>query len=83
MLLFHPLNSGRSAEQSPGLQLYVGTFVGRSQSGVVAVELLIRLGLFAVVVVGGVGALVGAVHEDEDLSGQACLDDAVSPGRVG
>jgi hypothetical protein len=52
---------------------------------VVAVELLVVLGLFAVVVVGGAhrgaGALVGPVGQDEDLPGQTGLDDAVGTGR--
>lgn len=51
----------------------------------VAVELLVVLGLFVVVVVGGAdggaGTLVGPVGEDEDLAGQAGLDDAVGAGR--
>lgn len=55
------------------------------QPGVVTVELLVVLGLFAVVVIGGAdsgaGTLVGPVREDEDLSGQARLDDAVGAGR--
>ena len=71
-----------SPEQAPRLQLGEGAFSRRSQAGVVAVELLVVLGLFAVVVVGGAdggaGTLVGAVGEDEDLPGQAGLDDAVS-----
>ncbi|GGQ37089.1 hypothetical protein GCM10010266_70630 [Streptomyces griseomycini] len=62
-----------------------GAFAGGSESGVVAVELLVVLRLFAVAVVrgakGGVGTLVGAVREHEDLPGRAGLDDAVSAGR--
>jgi hypothetical protein len=50
----------------------------------VTVELLVVLGLFVVVVVGGAdggaGTLVGPVGENEDLSGQARLDDAVGAG---
>lgn len=50
----------------------------------VAVELLVVLRLFAVVVIGGAdggaGALVGAVRQDQDVSGRACLDDAVGTG---
>lgn len=74
-----------SPEQSPGLQLREGAFSRGSQPGVVVVELLVVLRLFAVVVVrgaeGGAGALVGAVGQDEDLPGQAGLDDAVGTGR--
>ncbi len=59
--------------------------VGGSEPGVVAVELLVVLGLFAVVVVrgseGGAGALVGPVRQHKDLPGQAGLDDAVGTGR--
>lgn len=51
----------------------------------VTVELLIVLGLFAVAVVrradGDADALVGVVGEDEDLPGEADLDDAVSSDR--
>jgi hypothetical protein len=51
----------------------------------VTVELLVVLGLFVVVVVGGAdggaGTLVAPVSENEDLSGQARLDDAVGAGR--
>ncbi|MBB4903568.1 hypothetical protein FHS37_007665 [Streptomyces griseostramineus] len=51
----------------------------------VAVELLVVLGLVAVMVVrgtdGGTGALVGTVGWDEDLPGEAGLDDAVGAGR--
>lgn len=47
-----------SPEESPGLQLSEGAFAGSSESGVVVVELLAVLGLFAVVVVRGAeGAL--------------------------
>ncbi len=60
-----------------------GAFTRRSESGVVSVELLVVLGLFAVVVVrsaeGGAGALMGAVREDEDLPGEAGLDDGCGP----
>jgi hypothetical protein len=46
---------------------------------VVTVELLVLLGLFGMAVVGGAyggaGTLVGPVGEDEDLSGQAGLDN--------
>jgi hypothetical protein len=42
-----------SPEDPPGLQLREGPFSGSSQPGVVAVELLIVLGLFAVLVVRG------------------------------
>lgn len=49
-----------------------------------AFEPVVVLGLFAVVVVGGAdggaGALIGAVRENEDLPGQASLDDARGPG---
>lgn len=62
-----------------------GAFAGRAEAGVVAVVLLVVLGQFAVSVVGGAnggaGALVGAVGQDEDLAGQAGLDDAVGAGR--
>lgn len=72
-----------SAEDPPGLQLREGVFAGCPQPGVRAIELLVTLGLFAVVVVrgadGGAGSLVGAVGQDEDLPGEAGLDDAVSP----
>ena len=57
-----------------------GVFSGSSQSGVVAVELLVLLGLFVVVVVGsnrGVGALIGPVCGDEDVPGQARLGGVV------
>lgn len=68
------------SEELPGLQLGEGAFAGGSKPGVVTVELLVVVGLFAVVVVGGAdgggGALVGAVGQDEDLPGQAGLDDA-------
>lgn len=51
----------------------------------VAVVVLVVVGEFAVAVVGGADggadALVGAVGQDEDLPGQARLDDAVGPGR--
>ena len=51
----------------------------------VAVELLVVLGLFVVVVVGGAeggaGTLVGPVGQDQDLPGEAGLDDAVRAGR--
>lgn len=54
-----------SPEQSPGLQLVEGALTEGPESGVVAVELLAVLGLFAVVVVPGAegcaGALAGAV----------------------
>lgn len=74
-----------SAHDAPGFELGEGAFAGGSESGVVAVELLVVLGLFAVVVVrgaeGGAGALVGAVRGHEDLPGQAGLDDAVGAGR--
>lgn len=74
-----------SPEQPPSFQLGEGAFAGGSQPGVVTVELLVVLGLFAVAVVrgskGGAGTLVGAVREDEDLPGQAGLDDAM--GRPG
>lgn len=71
---------------APGLEPGEGAFAGGSEAGVVAVELLVLLGLFAVVVVRGVegsaGTLVGAVRRHEDLPGQAGgLDDAVGAGR--
>ncbi len=51
----------------------------------VAAELLVMLGFFAVVVArgaeGGADALVGTVREHEDLPGQAGLDDAMSAHR--
>lgn len=51
----------------------------------VAVELLVVLGLFAVVVVGGAeggaGTLIGAVGQDRDLPGEAGSDHAVRAGR--
>lgn len=72
------------AEDVPGLQLCEGAFAGCSQPCVVAVELLIVSGLFVVVVVrgadGGAGALVGMVGEDEDLPGEAGLDDGCGRG---
>lgn len=72
-------------EDPLGLQLREGAFSRCSEPGVVAVELLVVLGVFAVVLVrganSGAGALVGAVLEDEGLPGQAGLDDAVGPGR--
>src|SRR4051794_36431254 len=77
--------AARSAYDAPCFELGEGAFARSSQPGVVAVELLVVLGQFAVVVVrcadGGVGALVSAVRENEDLSGEAGLDDAVGPGR--
>lgn len=55
------------------------------EAGVIAVDLLVVLGLFAIVVVRGAhrgaGALVGAVGQDEDLPREADLDDAVGTGR--
>lgn len=42
-----------AAEKPPGLQLREGTFSGISQSGVIAVELLVVLRLIAVVAAGG------------------------------
>lgn len=52
---------------------------GARSRAVVTVELLVVLGLFVVVVIGGAesgaGTLVGPVRADEDLSGQARLDD--------
>jgi hypothetical protein len=63
-----------SPQQPPGLELGEGAFAGSPESAVVAVDLLIELELFAVVVVrsaeGGTGTLVGAVREHEDLPGQ-------------
>lgn len=56
------------------------TLAGSPQSGVIVVELLVMLGLFAVMVGGsdgGAGALAGPVGGDEDLPGQARLDRAV------
>lgn len=80
-----PGGTSGSPEQSPGLQLRQGALAGSPQPGVVTVELLVVLGLFVVVVIGGAdsgaGTLVGPVREDEDLSGQARLDDAVGAGR--
>lgn len=68
-------------EQSPGLQLCESTFSRSPQPGMIAVERLVVLGLFAVVAVGGAdggaGSLIGPVREHEDLPGQARLDDAV------
>lgn len=67
------------------LELGEGPFAGCSETGVITVELLVVRWLFAVVVVrgadGGAGALVGAVREHKDLSGEAGLDDAVGTGR--
>ena len=50
-----------SAHDAPGFELGEGAFAGGSESGVVAVELLVVLGLFAVVVVGSAngGARIG------------------------
>ncbi len=52
----------------------------------VAVELLVVLGLFAVVLVGGAdgcaGSLVGAVGQEEDVPGQSSLDDAGARAAV-
>lgn len=74
-----------SPEQTPGLQLREGPFARGPQPGVVAVELLVVGELFTVAVVrgadGGADALVSAVREDEDLPGEAGLDDAVGAGR--
>lgn len=65
-------------------RLSEGAFAGRPESGVVTVELLVVLGLFVVAVVRGAdrgaGSLVGTVRKNEDLPGQACLDDAVGAG---
>src|ERR1044072_6519148 len=76
--------AARSAHDAPCLELSEGAFAGGSESGVITVELLVVLGLIAVVVVrsadGGAGAFVSAVRENEDLSGEAGLDDAVGPG---
>lgn len=75
----------RSAHDAPGLELCEGPFARGSESGVVSDELLVVGGLFAVSVVrgadNGAGALVGAVGQDEDLPGQANLDDAVGTGH--
>ena len=55
------------AHDARGLEPGEGAFTGGSEPGVVAVELLVVLGLFAVVVVrgaeGGAGTLVGAVRQ--------------------
>lgn len=63
------------AEDSPGFELREGAFAGGSRLGVVAVEPLLVLGLFVVVVgggaEGGAGTLVEAVGQDEDLAGEA------------
>ncbi len=62
-----------------------GVFPGGSEAGVDTVEPFVVLGEFVVAVVrgadGGGGALVGVVGQDEDLTGEAGLDDAVGPGR--
>jgi hypothetical protein len=62
-----------------------GAFAGRSESGVVAIVLLVVLGVFAVVEVrgaeSGAGTLIGAVGEHEDLPGETGLDDAVGAGE--
>ncbi len=74
-----------SPESPPGLQPREGAFSRGPQPSVVPPELLAMRGLFAVLVGGGsgggAGVLVGAVGEDEDLSGEAGLDDGRGAGR--
>ncbi len=72
-----------SAEDPPRHQLRENPFARSPRLRAVAVELLLVLGLFAVVVIrgaeGGADALVGPVVQDEDLPGLAGLDDAIGP----
>src|ERR1044072_1420498 len=60
-----PRRAARSSHDAPCLELSEGAFAGGSESGVITVELLVVLGLFAVVVPGlarvaGPGAGEGA-----------------------
>lgn len=73
------------AEDAPGFQQCEGAFARCSESGVVSVVLLVVRGLDAVAVVGsadgGTVALVGPVGQNEDLPGEADLDDAAGAGQ--
>ncbi|GAA3234476.1 hypothetical protein GCM10010493_01790 [Streptomyces lavendulae subsp. grasserius] len=73
------------SQDLPRFQQREGSFTGCPETGMVEVERLALGRLDAVVVAGGAdggaGALVGAVGQDQDLAGEAGLDDAVGAGR--
>jgi hypothetical protein len=72
------------AEDLPLLEAGEGAFARCSQPGMVPVVLLVVLGAFVAAVLGGAdsgaGALVGAVGQDEELTGQAGVDHTVCAG---